>query len=51
MSKWHQRTAGFKEKTAEALKGGGTVGSRRGVHPTMIHLWKRALHKGATGVF
>lgn len=38
----------------EAPKGEDTVSewaSRFGVHPTMIHQWKRALLEGASGVF
>jgi transposase len=38
----------------EALKGEETMSeltSRFGVHPTMIHQWKRALLEGASGVF
>jgi transposase len=45
----------FKAKVAlEALKGEATVSelaSRFGVHPTMIHQWKRSLLDGASGVF
>ncbi|WP_416538015.1 MULTISPECIES: IS3 family transposase [Phaeobacter] len=55
MSKRKQHHPEFKAKVAlEALKGEQTVGelaSRFGVHPTMIHQWKRALLEGASGVF
>ena len=55
MSKRKQHHPEFKAKVAlEALKGEETVSelaSRFGVHPTMIHQWKRALLKGASGVF
>ena len=47
MSKRKQHHPEFKAKVAlEALKGEETVSelaSRFGVHPTMIHQWKRAL--------
>ena len=46
MSKRKQYQAGFKAKVAlEAIKGERTVSelsSRFGVHPTMIHQWKKA---------
>ena len=55
MSKRKQHAPGFKAKIAlEALKGEETaaeLASRFGVHPTMIHSWKRALLEGASGVF
>ena len=51
MSKRKQYKPEFKAKVAlEALKGEQTVSelaSRFGVHPTMIHRWKRALLEGA----
>ncbi|QBY00896.1 hypothetical protein E2K80_09295 [Rhodophyticola sp. CCM32] len=50
MSKRKNHSAEFKAKVAlEALKGERTVAelsSQFGVHPTMIHSWKRALSKG-----
>ncbi len=55
MSKRKQHSPEFKAKVAlEALKGEKTVSelaSRFGVHPTMIHQWKRALLEGASDVF
>ena len=55
MSKRKQHHPAFKAKVAlEALKGEATaaeLASRFGVHPTMIHQWKRALLEGASGVF
>ena len=55
MSKRKQHHPEFKAKVAlEALKAEQTVSElagRFGVHPTMIHQWKRALLEGASGVF
>jgi transposase len=55
MSKRKQPAPEFKAKVVlEALKGEETaaeLASRFGVHPTMIHQWKRALLEGASGVF
>ena len=55
MTKRKQRKAEFKARVAlEAMKGEQTVGelaSRFGVHPTMIHQWKKALVEGAAEVF
>ena len=55
MSKRKQHSPEFKAKVAlEALKGEATVSelaSRFGVHPTMIHQWKRSLLDGASGGF
>lgn len=55
MSKRKQHHPEFKANVAlEALKGEETVSelaTRFGVHPTMIHQWKRALLEGASGVF
>ncbi|EIM73457.1 hypothetical protein A33O_14751 [Nitratireductor aquibiodomus RA22] len=52
MSKRKQRAPEFKAKTAlEALKGEETaaeLASRFGVHPTIIHQWKRLLLEGAS---
>ena len=55
MSKRKNHSPVFKTKVAlEALKSECTVAdlsSKFGVHPTMIHSWKRALVEGASGVF
>jgi len=55
MSKRKNHCPDFKAKVAlEALKGERTVAelsSQFGVHPTMIHSWKRALLGGASDVF
>ena len=55
MSKRKQHAPDFKAKVAlEAVKGEETISelaSRFGVHPTMIHQWKRALLDGASGIF
>ena len=55
MSKRKDHLPEFKAKVVlEALKGERTVAelsSHFGVHPTMIHAWKKALLQGATGVF
>lgn len=60
MSKRKQHRPEFKDSefmaklALETLKGEDTVSelaSRFGVHPTMIHQWKRALLEGASGVF
>ena len=55
MSKRKQHKPDFKARVAlEALKGEQTVtelASRLGVHPTMIHQWKRALLDGASDIF
>ena len=55
MSKRRNHDAGFKARVAlEALKGERTVSElavEYGVHPTMIHQWKKALLEGASDIF
>lgn len=55
MSKCKQHVPEFKANVAlEAVKGEEIIlelASRFGVHPTMIHQWKRALLDGPSGVF
>ena len=55
MSKRKNHSPEFKAKVAlEALKGERTVAElsgQFGVHPMMIHAWKKALLEGASGVF
>ncbi|MHA3980684.1 IS3 family transposase [Halovulum sp. GXIMD14794] len=55
MSKRRNHDAGFKARVAlEAVKGERTVSelaAEYGVHPTMIHQWKRALLEGASDIF
>ncbi len=55
MSKRRNHDAAFKARVAlEAVKGERTVSelaAAHGVHPTMIHQWKRSLLEGAAGIF
>ena len=55
MSKRRNHDAGFRARVAlEALKGERTVSELTvayGVHPTMVHQWKKALLEGAADVF
>nr|WP_240664807.1 IS3 family transposase [Sinirhodobacter ferrireducens] len=55
MSKRRNHDAGFKARVAlEAVKGERTVSelaAEYGVHPTMIHQWKRSLLEGASDIF
>ena len=55
MSKRRNHDAAFKARVAlEALKGERTtaeLATAYGVHPTMIHQWKKALLEGAADIF
>ena len=55
MSKRRNHDAAFKARVAlESLKGEKTaaeLAAAYGVHPTMIHQWKKALLEGATDIF
>ncbi len=55
MKKRRNHDAGFKARVAlEAVKGERTVSelsAEYGVHPTMIHQWKKALLDGAGDIF
>lgn len=55
MRKRRNHDAGFKAQVAlEAVKGERTVSelaAEYGVHPTMIHQWKKALLDGAADIF
>ena len=55
MKKRRNHDAGFEARVAlEAVKGERTVSelaAEYGVHPTMIHQWKRALLDGAADIF
>jgi putative transposase len=55
MAKRKQHTAAFKAQVAlAALKGDKTVNevaAQFGLHPTLIHDWKKKLLAGAAGIF
>lgn len=55
MRKRRNHDAGFKARVAlDAVKGERTVSelaAEYGVHPTMIHQWKKALLDGAADIF
>ncbi len=55
MKKCRNHDAGFKARVAfEAVKGERTVSelaAAYGVHPTMIHQWKKVLLDGAADIF
>lgn len=55
MRKRRNHDAGFKARVAlEAVKGERTVSelaAEYGVHPTMIHQWKKSLLDGAADIF
>ena len=55
MAKRRNHEVGFKARVAlEAVKGERTVSELAadyGVHPTMIHQWKKALLEGAPDIF
>jgi transposase-like protein len=55
MAKRKQHTAAFKAQVAlAALKGDRTaneLAAQFGVHPTLIHDWKKKLLAGAAGIF
>ena len=55
MSKRRSHDPGFKARVAlEAVKGERTVSelaAEYGLHPTMIHQWKKALLEGASDIF
>lgn len=55
MLKRRNHEAGFKARVAlEAVKGERTVSelaTEYGVHPTMVHQWKKALLEGAPDIF